>query len=65
MENLGGRIRAERKRRGLTIVDVCELTGLSQGCLSKVERGVANPTISVLDRIAAAVGLEITVRKAA
>ncbi|GLI28032.1 XRE family transcriptional regulator [Agromyces rhizosphaerae] len=53
-ELLGGRIRALRRDRGLTLVQLSELSGLSHPFLSQVENGRARPSFTSLDRIATA-----------
>ncbi len=50
-------LKRERERRGISICDVCERSGLDQALVSKLENGQqANPTVAVLMRYAAAVG---------
>ena len=51
-EELGAGIRAERQRRGLTLTQLAERSGLSPSALSQIERGVTDPSISSLRRIA-------------
>ncbi len=53
-ELLGGRIRALRRDRGLTLVQLSERSGLSHPFLSQVENGRARPSFTSLDRIATA-----------
>jgi len=55
-ERLGGGIRALRRARGLTLVALAELSGLSHPFLSQVERGLAHPSMVSLDKIARALG---------
>lgn len=52
MENLGSRIRAERRKRKLTLEVFSRKTELSKSFLSQIERGLAQPSISSLKRIA-------------
>lgn len=56
-ELLGAGIRAERVRQGLTLTQVAEVSGLSPSALSQIERGVTDPSISSLRRIANALGV--------
>ena len=51
---LGAGIRAERLRQGMTLAQLAELTGLSPSALSQIERGVTDPSIGSLRRIASA-----------
>ncbi len=52
MENLGETIRDERRKRKLTLERLSEKTNLSKSFLSQVERGLAQPSISSLKKIA-------------
>ncbi|WOF22751.1 XRE family transcriptional regulator [Microbacterium betulae] len=51
---LGAQIRALRKARGLTLARVASATGLSHPFLSQVERGIHQPSLGSLRRIAVA-----------
>ncbi|MDZ8276408.1 XRE family transcriptional regulator [Microbacterium aquimaris] len=51
---LGAHIRHLRKAHGLTLVQVAEATGLSHPFLSQLERGLAQPSLGSLRRIAVA-----------
>ncbi len=53
------KIRQLRKRRGWTLDQLAELSGVSRSMLSQVERGAANPTLAVAFRIASAFGLTL------
>ncbi len=53
---VAGNVRRIRLVRGLSLRELSELTGVSKALLSQIERGVANPTIEVLSRVAAALG---------
>lgn len=48
---IGGRIRNERKRRGLSLAVLAKEIGVSTSLLSLVETGKATPSMSVLDKI--------------
>jgi transcriptional regulator with XRE-family HTH domain len=52
--DIGSTIRAIRKRRNITIAQICEETGLSQGFMSQVETNKTSPSISTLENIAQA-----------
>lgn len=41
---------------------LAELTGIDQSDISKIERGVANPSVSTLERIARALGGKLTIK---
>jgi transcriptional regulator with XRE-family HTH domain len=53
---LGRRISALRKERGLTMVALAARTELSQPFLSQIERGRARPSMPSLHRLASALG---------
>ena len=52
----GNRIRSIRRQRGLTLVELAKMAELSHPFLSQVERGLAQPSIGSLGRIARALG---------
>ncbi|TIC81930.1 helix-turn-helix domain-containing protein [Nocardioides sp. GY 10127] len=54
---LGERLRALRRARGMTLVQLAELAGLSHPFLSQLERGLARPSMASLERISRALGL--------
>ncbi|GMG82312.1 XRE family transcriptional regulator [Paralimibaculum aggregatum] len=51
---VGGDVRAVRRARGLTLTELSGRIGRSVGWLSQIERGISEPTIGDLRRIAAA-----------
>ena len=53
-------IKKLRKQNHLTLEKLATLTGLTKGYLSKVERSQKAPPYSTLNRIAGAMGLEVT-----
>jgi transcriptional regulator with XRE-family HTH domain len=55
-ELLGRSIRLARRGRGLTLVELAALAGLSHPFISQVERGVARPSMLSLERISRALG---------
>jgi transcriptional regulator with XRE-family HTH domain len=57
---LGERIQALRTERGLTLQALADRSEVSVSMLSAVERGAKAPTIVVLDRIAAGLGIPLT-----
>ena len=50
-------IRAWRKERGMTMVELALKAGMQQGHLSKLERGVMPYTQQSLERVAEALGV--------
>jgi len=57
--DVGERLRAIRKLRRVTLRTVAERAELSESFLSQVERGRANASIASLQRIAAALGVNV------
>jgi DNA-binding phage protein len=54
------KLKAERERRGLSLADILQRTGMSREALSRLENHRSpNPTVRTLARYAAAVGLEL------
>lgn len=53
---LGATLADVRHERGLTQVELSELTGIQQAEISRIERGVGNPTTTTLLRLSGALG---------
>jgi transcriptional regulator with XRE-family HTH domain len=49
-----------RQRQGLTLARLAQLSGLTKGYLSRVERSVKVPPYATLNKIACALGVEVT-----
>lgn len=58
LPDIGGKIRAIRQQRGLTLDEVAKLTSVSKAMLGQIERSESTPTISVLWKISG--GLRIS-----
>lgn len=56
---IGKRIAEIRKKRGLTILQVHEMTGLDNSNIGKIEKGKYNVGIDVLHKICEALNVEI------
>jgi transcriptional regulator with XRE-family HTH domain len=56
---LGAQVRALRRERGLTLKALGERAGLSHPFLSQVERGLAQPSLGSVQRIAGALGVPV------
>ena len=50
-----------RKKNGMTQKELSENTGISQGDISKLERGNANPSLLTLQRLAAGMGMVLRI----
>ncbi|MGO4495475.1 helix-turn-helix domain-containing protein [Paenibacillus sp. 2RAB27] len=57
--DIGSTIRAIRKRKNITIAQICEETGLSQGFMSQVETNKTSPSIATLEHIAQALNVPL------
>ncbi len=58
---IGEAVLAARAGRGFSQKELSEASGIDQSDLSKIERGIANPSINTLKRIADALHLQLTV----
>ncbi|APE44834.1 XRE family transcriptional regulator [Sulfitobacter alexandrii] len=58
--SLGADLRALRKSRDLTLVQMSAALGRSVGWLSQVERGISEPSITDLRHIAACLGVSVS-----
>jgi transcriptional regulator with XRE-family HTH domain len=57
---VGERLRAIRSLRRLTLREVAEAAGVSESFVSQLERGRTSASVATLQRLAAAVGIEIS-----
>ncbi|MEP1143228.1 MAG: XRE family transcriptional regulator [Henriciella sp.] len=58
-DDVGGRLKHLRKSRGLTLVQLSKVSGVSRSALSKIERSEISPTYSTIRKIA--LGLDLTI----
>ncbi|WP_432043140.1 helix-turn-helix domain-containing protein [Streptomyces cadmiisoli] len=58
-DSVGSRLRQRRLALRLTLRQVAESAGLSEGFLSQLERGVHSGSIATLQKVAAALGLDV------
>ncbi|WP_293765118.1 helix-turn-helix domain-containing protein [uncultured Aquitalea sp.] len=56
---LAARLKAHRKSRKLSLDELSRLAGVSKGMLVEIEKGEANPSIAILCKIAAALGVSV------
>jgi transcriptional regulator with XRE-family HTH domain len=61
LKRLGARLRAHRKRHGITATTTAEAAGMSRVTLQRIERGEPSVTIGAYLNALAALGLEIDV----
>ena len=57
---LAQRLRAERDARAWSLAELAERSGVSRAMISRVERGEASPTASLLGRLSGAFGLTLS-----
>ena len=55
-------ILATREKAKKTQKELALLTGIDQGDISKLERGLSNPTIKSLQKIADALDMELSIK---
>jgi transcriptional regulator with XRE-family HTH domain len=60
VRDVGSAIKRRRKALKITQPHLAELAGISVNSLYKIERGEANPTLDLMEKIADVLGLEIT-----
>jgi transcriptional regulator with XRE-family HTH domain len=56
---IGKQIKERRKVLRITQPDLAEMAGISINTLYKIERGQANPTVDILNKVADILGMEI------
>ena len=61
MKMVGKKIRAYREFRGLNQIQLAELSGINVGTIRKYELGLRNPKPEQLERIASALGLNVSI----
>ena len=54
-------LRMTRKKVGLTQSELSKKTGISQADISRIERGVANPSLDTLNRLAEGLEMELSI----
>lgn len=60
MKELGKKLKAFRLANKLTLKQLADKAGCTDAYLSQLERGLANPTVMILKKIAAALGMKVT-----
>lgn len=61
IQEIGSFVRDRRKMLGITQPDLAEMAQISINTLYKIERGEANPSVRVLNKIVDILGLEISI----
>ena len=60
--SVGEALANARTHIGISQTELSKRTGIDQSDISKIERGIANPSISTLDRLAKAMGLSLKIK---
>lgn len=58
-EAVSHRIKQQRKSQKLSLDELSRRAGVSKGMLVEIEKGAANPSIAILCKLAAALGLSV------
>lgn len=61
LKKFGAAVKKIRKNKNLTMLDVEVATGISEGCISKIENGKKNPALATVIKLAE--GLEVSPSK--
>jgi len=60
LATLAGNVRTARRARGLSQEKLAELSDLDPTLISRIERGLGNPALGTLLRIATALGADLS-----
>ena len=60
-ERIGQQVAELRKGAGMTQYELATAAGIDVSNLSKIERGVYNVSIDILNRVCAAMGAKVTI----
>lgn len=58
---VGSAVAAARAKKGLSQKELSELSGIDQSDISKIERGIANPSVNTLNRLAEALDTKLSI----
>ena len=59
MNTIGQQLHDARTALGLSVQELAEISDISTGMISQIERGLANPSINTISKLAAALGLQL------
>lgn len=59
LDEIGAQLREARVGKGLGVQELAEASGISTGMISQIERGLANPSVNTISKLASALGLQL------
>ncbi len=59
-EVIGRYLKTRREQKGLTLKQVADISGLSIGFISQVERGLTDPSLASLKKMVTALGMDLS-----
>lgn len=59
IKEVGQLIRSERREQELTLIDLCDLSGVAYATLSKLEKGNPSVRLDILSKVLKALGLKL------
>ncbi len=59
LKAIGEQLHNARTSRSLSVQALAEASGISTGMISQIERGLANPSINTISKLASALGLQL------
>jgi len=57
---IGRQVRYFRKQLGLSVADLCKVTDLSQGMISKIENGLTSPSLATISALSSGLHVPVT-----
>ncbi|MFD1881497.1 helix-turn-helix domain-containing protein [Paracoccus pacificus] len=57
---IGREVRAQRRRKGMTVAELAQAAGLSVGMLSKIENGITSPSLTTLHMLSQTLSAPLT-----
>lgn len=57
---IGARVKEERTRKGWSLTELADASGVSRAMISRIERGESSPTAALLGRLSAAFELSVS-----
>lgn len=56
---IGEKLHESRKEHAFSVYELAKRSGVSAGMISQIERGIANPSINIISKLAAALNLQL------